>query len=930
MHYRQAILLLAALGTALVVSGCGDWSRARYNRSHGTLSWQDLSTACPFLAEVTSEWRVEVDYTAARLPGASALAGFPLGNGEVFAATGLRYPLGTLENIFAPTYQKTQGSYGQIVPLLFVGSQSTQWQRQEMTWVRPGGIVRTISSTAEGLTLTAYDLVPPSHRALVRFMVLTNHREKGRTGPLSLGHIFTAAAPEYAENEIRLSVGQFGLRAGYLDSRAVVTENVSPPFDPVRASRATSPMIPEGAPCLRCPVGRLRPGESLVKIFYLIFTGPGDDGSQALQAVRTAVQLLEQQHQHWAQKEAGAPPVQTGDRRLDDLLEIERYLVRVQQAQAGGFSPMHGYTKCWIRDSNGPVRYLLACGDYEAVRKYLEYQFRGYAQQGKVSNNLPLDLSLTAAVTQPDWETVPVPGAEIASFIILQRYWYWKHTADNDLLRAQWPMLRRCLQGQKVDERGTLPFFGDETYRFPGYEMFAQGRPAPDYVNMGLRSLDSAMEYVVAAQGLAEMAQALGRFGEAAEYRAAAERVRWATEQYYWQADRGLYAPAMSDLTEELQQNPFAPINLHSWWLDYPGDPARQQSNLEAVLRYLAKPGGTLLTTPEFGYYVPMTPGYLVYALSKAGHPAREQALQGLLAAAEASGGYAEMNTPEDRPSEEVWGQHRFRPWEGGINAEAAWYALTGFEPDMPARRVRLSPWLPSGASPLKAVAKAGSARFDLEFSPRRCVLVRRAAGSDRAQAPERADIIEAALRFLTSGPAPQVSGNWREAGGRLEIREDAYGQKVLLLTGLRLAEGGRVEITFDPPLQPLRASMPKREPFVWEPPPGARLRPIVLLTWDAQTVAEQRAKHGSELAVVDTKISWPAAYLRSWLFGPDGRRRARLVILDVAGFPGAFKRADYWTEGEGGKVLAEFQNKGGQVERLQTGRILQQEVPDI
>ena len=120
---------------------------------------------------------------------------------------------------------------------------------------------------------------------------------------------------------------------------------------------------------------------------------------------------------------------------------------------------MDRYSYCWIRDSNGPVRYLLACGDYDAVRRYLDYQFRGYAQQGKVNNNLPLALKLPESAPQVDWTRAPVPGAEIASFMILQRYWYWRHTADDDLLRAQWPMLRRCLLGQKVDARGTLPFF---------------------------------------------------------------------------------------------------------------------------------------------------------------------------------------------------------------------------------------------------------------------------------------------------------------------------------------------------------------------------------------------------------------------------------------------------------------------------------------
>jgi hypothetical protein len=84
-------------------------------------------------------------------------------------------------------------------------------------------------------------------------------------------------------------------------------------------------------------------------------------------------------------------------------------------------------------------------------------------------------------------------------------------------------------------------------------------------------------------------------------------------------------------------------------------------------------------------------------------------------------------------------------------------------------------------------------------------------------------------------------------------------------------------------------------------------------------------------MTVLDTKISWPTSYLRAWLFDPSGRRRARVVILDAAGWPGAFKTADYWDEsGEGGKLLKEFTQAGGQVQRLETGREFTDQVSDI
>ena len=913
-HRLFPLLILMAC-----LCGCGDWSAARYNRNHGVYALDQVLAGTEGLAQVIPDWKVSVDYAAGKLPSESALAGFPIGNGEVFACTGLHYPLGTLENILGPTYQKVAGGFGQLVPIVYLGEAPAMWEKQEMTWIRPGGIVRTSSIAADGLSLTTYDFALPQNRALVRIMQLSNAGQKRSLGPLSLVHALTAPNLEIVDGEARLTASDLGMACGYLDSRVSVCSKMALPLDSAKADRSTLLSVPDLDRGLRCPVGKLAAGKSTVKLFYMVFTDSKDDGSSTRQALQSGAQLLSATQQYWQARNRQL--VASPDRRLSDFLTTERYLMQVQQAALGGFSPMNGYTKCWIRDSNGPVRYLLACGDFEAVKRYLVFQFKGYANEGRVSNNLLLNLVLPEQVKRIDWSNVPVPASEIASFMVLQRYWYWRHTADQDLVREQWPMLRRCLLGQQVDERGTLPFFGDETYRFPGDEVFLAGQSAPDYANMRLRSLDSAMEYVVAAQALAEMAPYVGEEAEAGAYRSAAERVRRATEELYWQADRGSYAPALSDLTTEVQQNPFAPISLHSWWLSYAGADPRQVSNLEAVVRYLAKPSGTLMTTPEFGYYVSMTPGYLLYALSAAGHPGRDQALKGVLAAAEASAGYAEMNAPDDRPSERYWGQHRFRPWEGGINAEAVLCALTGFEADVPGRRLSLSPWLPTGMASLEVPLVAGRSHFTLRLSPQRCEV-------DGEEGDH--DPFNMTVRFLTLGPAPRVTGNWAELGGAVQTLPGPYGQTEIRVTGARIGMERALTMSFDPPLQPAREQMAPRRPFTWNPPRSEWLKPVVLLTWDPQTLAEQRSKRGPELAVLDSKISWPTSYLRSWLFTESGARRAQAIILDVAGWPGAFKRPGYWTEGEGGQLLKQFEQAGGTVERLQTGRQLTDEVSDI
>ncbi|NLO73806.1 MAG: hypothetical protein GX100_06845 [candidate division WS1 bacterium] len=880
-----ALLLLVAL-----LAGCSEWRMARHNRAQDTAKLEalsDLATSKPL-----DQWVLSVDYSQP-LPGYSALAGFPIGNGYVLAATGMSYPLGTLENLFGPTYEKGTAGYGQIVPALEVGGRVAHWATQETCWLEAPGVVRTVSRTASGLTLTIYDFPAPDAPALLRFLVVENPEDHPPVSGVALSHAFARAPNSFLNGEARFGGGAGGLRCGYLDSRTLTRDHPPLPFSPTAPGTSAARLI-EQSRALICPLGGLAPGQRVSKLFYLVFTSTSDDGERTLETLRDP-QGLNLSFRRWEDRAAATTRVQSDNARLAQFLDIGKYLCQVQQAAAGGFSPMDRYSYCWIRDSNGPVRYLLACGDYEAVRRYLDYQFRGYAQQGKVTNNLPLALKLPESAPEVDWTRAPVPGAEIASFMILQRYWYWRHTADTALIRQQWPMLRRCLLGQKVDARGTLPFFGDETYRFPGYELFAAGKPAPDWVHMLTRSLDAGMEYTVAARALAEMAPAAGHPEEVAEYRAAADRVQRATEQYFSQAS-GILAPALSDISEDKQQNPFAAINLSAWWLGYEGDPARMEENYRQTLRYLLKPSGTVMSTPQVGYYVTLQLGFLLHAASALRDPARAQMLEGLLNAAEASGGFAEMNQPNDRPSDGIWGHHRFRPWEGGINSEAVLFALTGLEVDLPNRALKLRPWLPPGTRSLTvSPLLAGRCRMKLELSATELKLT-------REQDPDGQP-----LNVTIALPVP---------------------------TGAQtasLASGGEMHLTFPSISEAPYPEIPERTPFTWAPPAASRLHPVVLVTWDAQTVAEQRKQYGERMTVVDSKISWPVDYLRAFLFAGSSRR-AETLVLDIASFAGAFKPREFWTTGAGKHLLDEFKTAGGKVVELKTGRepIPESYIPDI
>ncbi len=288
-----------------------------------------------------------------------------------------------------------------------------------------------------------------------------------------------------------------------------------------------------------------------------------------------------------------------------------------------------------------------------------------------------------------------------------------------------------------------------------------------------------------------------------------------------------------------------------------------------------------------------MTPGMTLAALTAIDHPTALDALSGVLVAAEASGGFAEMNRPDDLPARDVWGLHRVRPWEGGINASAVLRFLTGFEPNAPARKVSFAPHLPAGcANMIVTNLRVAEARFTLTIS-RVGEAIACAVKCEEADEPIEVTITAAALG---------------ERGRR-------QGKTTATLDPNAGADFAEASVTVGPALRRVPPELTvAAAPFDYGAAKIGR-GGALLLTWSAG-VAAKVGETEPRLAVIDTRIAWPASYLRSALLTERGRTRFDRLITDVAGFAGGFKPDDYWTEGEGAAVLKEFVSAGGVVEK--------------
>ncbi len=577
-------MTLAAL-VAVGLIGCGPAER---NRDELTWSYDEVF-GNNWATQEYGTWRQEIDLAGAP-PNFSQLGAYPIGNGRVFAVIGLTVPLGTASDTLGPTYQKVQGMMGSFLPIVIVDGEAVVPPAQSIAWVAPGGVVHTRWEDNRGLRVDILHTVPPDVDAIVRVIVVTNNGDEPLRD-LALGQATSVPAAEavvgdlVAERKARIRLGFAGARTEVvsLDATAALPGGLEDRRQPLGRTfeDADPPSI------VRCRLGTLESGQSVAKLAWVSFA----DDEQAEAATIAAIEergltLFEDAHKWWQDWADATVNVEGAPDQLGEFLNISKYLCRVQQAEAGGYSPMHKYSYRWIRDANGPVMHLLDAGDFESVARDLQYHYMGCAMRGEVGNNLPLNLP----VEEPpavDWSAAPTPKAEIASFVILQNYWYWMHTGETEQLAARWDYLKACLDGQEVDAQGRLPFHGDETYRFPGYNLLSvnQTEDVADYVHLRLRSADSAFDYVAAAEAMAEMAGAIGKDDDAPAFREAARTVRRATEKYYWQPKLGYYAPAMSEFSGEVHRYPFANINMRPTWIGYAdGDDRRQRENVVNAL----------------------------------------------------------------------------------------------------------------------------------------------------------------------------------------------------------------------------------------------------------------------------------------------------------------------------------------------------------
>lgn len=143
---------------------------------------------------------------------------------------------------------------------------------------------------------------------------------------------------------------------------------------------------------------------------------------------------------------------------LEESVDDIAALLRTQQGIEGGMLAGVVYHMMYVRDQYGVSRSYLALGHTEEARKVLNFYYEIWEKHGFIKN-----------AQSAGWDGIfhchENDETEITGYLIVQAFDYLRKTGDKDFVKKILPMLEWAAEAQQRNIiGGMLPFNGDETY----------------------------------------------------------------------------------------------------------------------------------------------------------------------------------------------------------------------------------------------------------------------------------------------------------------------------------------------------------------------------------------------------------------------------------------------------------------------------------
>ncbi len=628
-----------------------------------------------------SELKFEVDKSVKK-PSRTRLGAFGIGGLNAFTVLGLCYPFNTFHN--TTTYYFP--FFGDSQAAVEIDGKPVDFPKDAIWYVRRASIAVTKEEN-ESLALATVNFSPPNSGALVRVAILK--------AAADLNDVFLFADifgdKDAAGSELVQTRGDGNtkrtLYIGSLDGAAI---------------------IDSGRIGIRIP--SLKKNEEKVFYFYYIIQGGRDTKASVLDRLKNDKQkLVSKTVDYWSDYLKDSATFTTPDARFNDMLDGMKIALKIQRNENGGQTPTVKYAdRVHDRENIYINRFYLMAGMPRDAEDIMMFGYRAAAKAGVIQNSRPADMDLSGAPENPDWEHMPLDDfeseyfvAERPSWTVIQFCWLYKYTNDLELMKKVYPYLRRNLTGQNITPEGLMPFHGDDMGQIT----------IPTYVTSGIRlpamySFESSLAFAAAAKGLAEIAVKLGKSDDAKLFDEMRAKVEAAIFKYYWN-DKGYFHIALRKDNLAPVADLFALIGLQPAWLDYDLGADKMEKNFMTNADRLGQSDGSIKMAARATIYHGQTQGLYLYNLKYFNDPRAERLFHllidkisdpaGQFSEAQQAGTHSHISFSVDQTGKGKEDARRFGPWEGGENAAALIYYLTGMDADAAAMKLTLSPEIPKG-----------------------------------------------------------------------------------------------------------------------------------------------------------------------------------------------------------------------------------------
>jgi len=391
----------------------------------------------------------------------------------------------------------------------------------------------------------------------------------------------------------------------------------------------------------------------------------------------------------------------TDKKRLMNAIDDVSIMMKVQQSVEGGVLAGYNYHLGYVRDQYGVSRCFLKLGYFEEAKQIMQFYWEVWKKYGKVHNAHAMGVDGISHIHEND-------EVEITGYLIIQAFDYFNSTKDKSFIEEIFPMLEWAWEAQKKHiVSNMLPFNGDETY-------VAGGILPRTTLNDG--SAEATLLFVTAGDLLLEFIEKSdfwknGRISKnkkllkavkedfdrnfLSDGRLAANNPNRASDKVLIEFRPGVCLRCLS-FEPWLERNNTghylcpACISMHdlqeiipktfiiqsvSLTPLYIGAKLIEINNIKIMIKEIVdkyKLTGKLPSRPDGNSSVGYDFGYLLYTLTKLKNPLAEEIYNEMMSLIDPTGVWVEYYL-DGKPY-----NTRCRPWESGINLEAAInYALS-------------------------------------------------------------------------------------------------------------------------------------------------------------------------------------------------------------------------------------------------------------